>query len=51
MKTHSNNTHHLGVEISHLIKLISGKRHKMPNGLTRSQRREWAKKVACENNP
>lgn len=51
MKIHSNNTHHLGVEIGHLIKLISGKRHKMPSGLTRSQRREWAKKVVCGNNP
>lgn len=51
MKVHSNNAHHLGIELSHLIKLTSGKRHKVPSGLTRSQRREWAKKVVCGNNP
>lgn len=42
---HADKNHHLGVDIQHLITLTTQKSYKMPSGLTREERRAWAKKV------
>lgn len=41
---HTDRNHHLGVDIQHLIMLTQQKSFKMPSGLTREERRAWAKK-------
>ncbi|MBE2163708.1 hypothetical protein IIQ43_04050 [Acinetobacter oleivorans] len=41
---HADRNQHLGVEINHLIALTKQKSYKMPSGLTREERRAWAKK-------
>lgn len=41
---HCDVEHHLGVDIQYLIMLTKQKSFKMPSGLTREERRAWAKK-------
>ena len=36
---------HLGINIDHLVSLSQEESYKMPEGLTREQRRLWAKKM------
>ncbi|WP_337077807.1 hypothetical protein [Acinetobacter pittii] len=40
---HAEKNHHLGVDIQHLISLTKQKSFRMPSGLTREERRAWAK--------
>lgn len=40
---HSDKNQHLGVCIDHLIALTNQKSYRMPSGLTREERRAWAK--------
>lgn len=37
--------HHLGINITHLIEITKQRGYKMPSGLTRKERRKWAKSV------
>ncbi|WP_180084884.1 hypothetical protein [Acinetobacter sp. YH12145] len=40
---HADKNQHLGVDIQHLIALTQQKSYRMPSGLTREERRAWAK--------
>lgn len=40
---HADKNQHLGVDIQHLIALTKQKSYRMPSGLTREERRAWAK--------
>ena len=40
---HADKNQHLGVDIQHLITLTEQKSYRMPSGLTREERRAWAK--------
>ncbi|WP_284116435.1 hypothetical protein [Acinetobacter pittii] len=40
---HADKNHHLGVDIQHLVSLTKQKSFRMPSGLTREERRAWAK--------
>lgn len=40
---HADKNHHLGVDIQHLIAITNQKRYRMPSGLSREERRAWAK--------
>lgn len=41
---HNDRSHHLGIDINHLVMLTKEKSFRMPSGLTREERRAWAKK-------
>lgn len=40
---HADKNQHLGVDIQHLIVLTEQKSYRVPSGLTREERRSWAK--------
>lgn len=42
-RIHADKNQHLGVDIQHLIALTHQKSYRMPSGLTREERRAWAK--------
>lgn len=42
--TYNDPNHHLGIDIQHLIMITKQKSFKMPSGLTREERRAWARK-------
>lgn len=42
-EVHADSNQHLGVDIQHLISITNEKRYRMPSGLSREERRAWAK--------
>nr|DAF69068.1 MAG TPA: hypothetical protein [Caudoviricetes sp.] len=48
---HNDKDQYLGISIAHLISLCKTKGKLMPSGLSREQRRNWAKRSKNASNP